>query len=370
MEFILFYEEKERELQNAYLLRFELNRRGHELYICNPYRMLNITKERFDFEPDAILTPFLYEEHQLEKIIKPLFSKKIKRIVNLQYEQLLSNNKDEIELHMPKGLNENAIHLCWGNRMQKLLLSYGIPENNAPIVGCLNIDMDLSRFEHLYKTKDELAADYSLDKNKTWIIFLSSFGMISLNSYRKEYHIDRYGEEYINKRIILEENTRKIFLEWVVKYINDFNCEFIYRPHPSEAMDDFIVDIENKYDNFHIIKHDSVRSWIKVCDKIHTWYSTSISDIYFMKKNCSIIRPIELPDVMHNNLLNTGKFTRTYEDFCEFNNSDKEMEFPVPKEIIDEYFDVDEEKYAYERICDLLEDIVKRDVQMEFYEEE
>ena len=51
MEFILFYESIERELQNAYLLKSELNKRGHELYICNPFRMYNATREKFDFMP-------------------------------------------------------------------------------------------------------------------------------------------------------------------------------------------------------------------------------------------------------------------------------------------------------------------------------
>lgn len=369
MEFVLFYEGAERELQNAYLLKSELNRRGHELYICNPFRMNNVTREVFDFIPDAILTPYLYEKWQLD-LFKDLFKGKITRIVNLQQEQVLSKNKYELELHTPDGINKNAIHLCWGKRMQNMLLNAGIPKENAPIVGCLNIDMDLERFQSLYKTKEEISIEYGLNKNKKWILFISSFGMINLTEVRKEYYSDRHGEHEISSRIVLEENTRKIILDWIIKYISENDCEFIYRPHPGEAVDEYIVNIENEYDNFHIIKQDTVRSWIKVCEKIHVWYSTSISDIFFMNKNCSIIRPIDLLDFMYNDLTSTGKFTRNYEEFYEFNNSNKEIEFPVPKEIIDEYFDVDEEKYAYERICDLLEDIVKRDVHMEFYEEE
>lgn len=369
MEFVLFYELMERELQNAYLLKAELNRRGHELHICDPFRMYNATKEKLDFEPDAILTPYLYEEWQLDTF-KSLFNCKIKRIVNLQYEQIFSNNEYELKLHTPDGINKNAIHLCWGKRMQDMLLKGGISKENAPIVGCLNIDMDLDRFESLYKTKEEVSVEYGLNKNKKWILFISSFGMVNLTSTRKEYYSVRHGKIQVEDRIKLEENTRKMLLEWIINYIAENECEFIYRPHPSESVDEYIMDIENRYSNFHIIKDGTVRSWIKVCDKIHIWYSTSISDIYFMKKDCSIIRPIDLLDHMHNDLLNTGKFTRTYEDFCEFNNLDKEIEFPVPKEIIDEYFDVNEEKYAYEKICDLLEDIVKRDVHMEFYEEE
>lgn len=359
----------ERELNNAHLLKAELNKRGHNLYLCDPFFMINASKEKFDFVPDVLLTPYLYEKRHLEEIIKPLFKGKVNRIVNLQYEQILSSNEKEMELQVPDGLNKNAIHLCWGKKWQDVLIKYGINKENAPIVGSINIDMVRDRFLSLYKTKQEIAKDYKLRKDKKWILFISSFAMVNLRSDRKEFYDVRHGNECIDTRIDIENKTREIFLDWVKKYISENDCEFIYRPHPGEAVDKYLIDIENKYENFHIIKQDSVRSWIKVCDKIHTWYSTCIVDIYFMKKTCSIIRPIDLPEIMHNDILNTGNFTRNYESFCRFNNEDI-TEFPMDEQIILDYFDVDEEKYAYEKICDLLEDIVKRDVHMEFYEEE
>lgn len=368
MEFVLFYESIERELQNAYLLKSELNKRGHELYICNPFRMYNATREKFDFMPDVILTPYLYEDEHTD-LFRCLFTSKIKRIVNLQYEQILTNNKKDIELQVPHGLNKNAIHLCWGKNWQQILVKNGIKEENLPIVGNINIDMDRERFYSLYKTKEEIAKEYDLDKNKNWILFISSFAVSNLNEKRYGFYTERQGKEAIDIRIKIENETKKIFFKWIIKYISENNCEFIYRPHPGEAIDEYLMNIENKYENFHIIKQDSVRSWIKVCDKIHTWYSTCIVDIYFMKKTCSIIRPIDLPEIMHNDILNTGNFTKDYESFCRFNNEDI-TEFPMDEQIILDYFDVDEEKYAYEKICDLLEDIVKRDVHMEFYEEE
>lgn len=368
MEFILFYESMERELQNAYLLRAELNKRGHDLYIFDLFKLLNEDKQGFNFIPDAILVPYLYEKRHLESIIKPLFKGRIKRIVNIQYEQIISCNKKQLETQLPKGLNKNALHLCWGQNWQRKLIEMGIKKENAPVVGSINIDMDRERFSSLYKTKKEMANEYNLNNDKKWIIFISSFGMVNLTEFRKKYYIKRHGDIAINNRIETENYTKKILLEWIMTYINENDCEFIYRPHPSEIVDDYVINIENNYNNFHIIKQDSVRSWIKVCDKIHTWYSTCIVDIYFMKKTCSIIRPIDLPEIMHNDILNTGNFTRDYESFCRFNNEDI-TEFPMDEQIILDYFDVDEEKYAYEKICDLLEDIVKRDVHMEFYKE-
>ena len=366
MKFVLLYESNERELQNAYLLKNELERRGHRLYICDPFRMLNVSREKFDIEFDAVLTPYLYEEDQLEKIFKPLFKHKIKRIINLQYEQILSMDKEKLKSRIPSGMNKNAIHLCWGKKWQNIMIENGVPIENCPLVGSMNVDMCRERFKSLYQTKDEISIRYNLNKNKKWILFISSFGLVNLSKRRKKYYDLKLGKELVDDRIYVEEKSRYIILDWIRKYINDNECEFIYRPHPSEALDQYIMNIENDYKNFHIINKDAIRSWIKVCDKIHTWYSTSIVDIYFMGKTCSILRPLDIPRVMHNGLLNSGIFTKTYEDFCKFNDEDVK-EFPLDENLILDEFYIDKNKYTYEIICDLLEDIVNKNVIMNLY---
>lgn len=367
MKFVLFFEGIERELQNAYLLKSELKKRGHDLYICDMFYMLNISNEKIKFKPDAVLTPYLYESHQLE-YFKELFKNKIERIVNLQYEQILTKKHLETKLHIPKGLNKNAIHLCWGEKWKNVLVENGVPEENCVVTGCLNIDMDRERFDSIYKTRQQIAINHYLDENKKWIIFISSFSMVNLTDERVKYNSDRLGENEIREKQDIDTNSREIIFEWIEKYLTENkNCEFIYRPHPGEAMDDKIYKLQNKYKNFYIIKNDSVRSWIRVCDKIHTWATTSIVDIYFMKKNCSILRPIPIAKWMYNGLTDEGDFITDYEGFKEFNDNDNIEGFPIDENLILQNFYIDDEKYAYELICDLLEDIVNKDIKMKFY---
>lgn len=367
MKFVLFFEGIERELQNAYLLKSELKKRGHDLYICDMFYMLNISNEKIKFKPDAVLTPYLYESHQLE-YFKELFKDKIERIVNLQYEQILTKKHLETKLHIPKGLNKNAIHLCWGEKWKNVLVENGVPEENCVVTGCLNIDMDRERFDSIYKTRQQIAINHYLDENKKWIIFISSFSMVNLTDERVKYNSDRLGENEIREKQDIDINSREIIFEWIEKYLTENkNCEFIYRPHPGESMDDKIYKLQNKYKNFYIIKNDSVRSWIRVCDKIHTWATTSIVDIYFMKKNCSILRPIPIAKWMYNGLTDEGDFITDYEGFKEFNDNDNIEGFPIDENLILQNFYIDDEKYAYELICDLLEDIVNNDIKMDFY---
>lgn len=368
MNFVLFYESSERELQNAYLLKSELKKRGHYLLICEPYFMLNGSKEKLKFKPDAVLVPYLYEDYHID-YFKSLFDEKIDRVINLQYEQILTKCHNATKLHIPKGLNKNAIHLCWGEKWKKVLVENGVPESNCIVTGSINVDMDRERFSSFYKSREDISKEYNLDNNKKWIIFLSSFAMVNLTQHRIKYNADRFGQDNIDQRIEIDTKTRKIILNWIEKYLKENkDCEFIYRPHPSEALDDKIYEITYKYKNFKLIKNDSIRTWIKVCDKIHTWASTSITDIYFMKKKCSVLRPIPIADWMKNGLTDNGDFITDYEGFCKFNNEEVTT-FPIDEKLILENFYIDENKYAYEIICDLLEDIVNKDIKMNFYNE-
>ena len=185
----------------------------------------------------------------------------------------------------------------------------------------------------------------------------------------KNFHYESkyWGKERTDNRTIIDSNSRNIILEWIKKYISENECEFIYRPHHSEEINNKLYSLEDSINNFHIIRSDSIRTWIKNSEKIHTWYSTSITEIYFMGKNCSILRPIDLPKSMHSNLLNNGKFIKTYEEFCYFNNNTVN-DFPVDKNLILNSFYIDKNEYTYEKICDLVEHTVNNVEKMDFYE--
>lgn len=364
MKVVIFYEHAQRELQNAYLLKVELTKRGHDVYIYNRTHMIK-TNQMVDFSPDLVLVPHLYHEPSL-KLITSRFNEKIKRIVNLQYEQVLSKLWEDTGHHNPKGMAKNAMHLCWGKKSRDRLISKGIPKENVIISGCLNIDMDLERFKSIYRSKQYMAKKYNLFQDKKWILFISSFSLAS--NIEKE-RLVLLGQDKANHIININKDSRKIILGWIEKYLeNNDDCEFIYRPHPSEDKAIELTNLQKRIKNFHLIENDSVRSWIKVCDKINTWISTSIIDAYFMNKECSVLRPVEVPSYFDIPIISDKEYIISYESFYNYNESiNQGSEFPIDKNLILEYYDVDSNKYAYERICDLLEDIVKKDINMKLY---
>lgn len=354
MKYIIFFEHAERELQNAYLLKSELVRREHEVYIFN-IDYLHKTKQVLNWIPDVIIVPSLYYSVNYEYFTS-VFSHKIAHIVNLQYEQILSEEWKRIKFHNPRGLAQNAIHLCWGEESQRRIVEHGVNKENAIIVGSINLDMDNNKFRKIYKSKEEISWKYNLDCNKNWILFISNFTFNSKK--REELFKIRFGEESATKYINISKNTKRIILEWVEKFINENDCEFIYRPHPSETPDKKLIGLNNKYENFHIIKEDCVRSWINVSDKINIWNSTSISDIFFMNKDCIILRPLDNLEGFESDIYLNSIKSKTYEEFYTYNaNFNLEKKFPIDKKQILKFYDINKNKFAYERICDVLESL-------------
>ncbi|MGL4912223.1 MAG: glycosyltransferase [Romboutsia sp.] len=363
MKCVIFYDSPQRELQNAYLIKAELNKRGHDVYIYDLFYILNI-EQPINFTPDVILVPQLYNS-DIVNIYKSKFIGNVPRIVNLQCEQVLSNLWEQKGYHNPKGIAKNAIHLCWGEDSRCRLISNGVMEENAVLVGSTSIDLDRERFESIYDSKIEVSKKFNLDYKKKWILFISSFSAASNYESNIKFFIETFGESLATELINVNRISREEILKWIEKYIIENDCEFIYRMHPAEQEVPILLDLNEKYERFHLIYSDSVRSWIKVCDKVNTWFSTSIIDAYFMNKNCSILRPIELPPHFDSVVMNDANYITSYNDFCNYNNSlDLDCKFPISKELISKYYYIDENKYAYEKICDLLEDIVKRNIVM------
>lgn len=355
MKYVIFYEHAERELQNAYLLKSELNKRGHDVYIYDIYYLIR-TGQVLDFEPSAIIVPFLYNDSDVA-LFKSRFKANIKNIVNLQYEQIYSQRWEEAGFHNPKGLAMEAIHLCWGNISKKRLISNGIKEENAVVVGSLNVDMDMIKFESIYKNKIELSQRFNIPVDNKWILFISSFSVTDLNMANINGLNGKFGEVNTKEFVDISYKSKEMILQWLKQYAKQQDAEIIYRPHPAEKKDKCLNEIEFELKNFHVISQDSVRTWIKNCDYINTWISTSIIDAYFMNKNCSVLRPIELPKDMDIKIYSNAKFLITYEEFYKYNNMIKEIKFPINKDEIIQYYDIDKNLYAYERICDLLEKI-------------
>lgn len=353
MDIIIFYEFEERELTNACLLKFELERRGYTVEIVKVY------EPRIPFldKPKLIITPFLYMDSDVETFTSCFFPR-VDKILNLQYEQIISKKWLDSDFHSPRDLAKKAVHVCWSDFLKNRLENKGIDEKNCIITGDIRTDFDRSIFKDFFKSKESLAKEFNLNNEKKWVLFISSFTLPNAPDYvidNLSKKLSGDGSEFKN---IMIESKRHI-MDWVKKFlVKNNDKEFIYRPHPNEALfhDDELNKLSEEYPNFHLISKYSVQQWIINSNFINTWISTSIIDAFFMNKHCNILRPVKLDENYDSPLMINARHISTYEEFERVNTVNNEM-FPIKPSLIKQYYDFTD-KPAYKAICDYVDLII------------
>lgn len=359
MDILILYEHAERELYNAYLIKFELEKRGYEVEILNcmepviPYFK----------KPLLVLTPWMYTYRSFD-CIKSKFIRKVDKILNLQYEQILSEVWLEAGHHLPSGYGKNVCHICFSDLIKNRLEEVGVDESHLFITGDIRCDFTKDRFKSFHMDKKELAEEFNLSKDKEWILFISSFAFTNPVDEIKN-NIQKYvGIENANYIEYINNISQKEIIKWIKKFIERHpDKEFIYRPHPSEyeycSINNELIDLIENYDNFHFIFKYSVQDWILNSDFINTWFSTSLTEIFQLKKSCNILRPVNMDPRFDVPFYINAKFVDNYEEFEKLNLKSNN-EFPISKEELNKYYEFDEE-YSYIKICNAVEYIIKED---------
>lgn len=361
-DIIIFYELPERELNNAYLLKAEFERRGYSVDLkdyWNYHELVFPIKEK----PKLVIAHSGYDNADLERFTAR-FTSKIDKMLNLRYEQVIADRILNSTLHYPREYLKNMSFICWSEHIKEEMIKQGIPEKNLAVTGDIKTDFSNEMFDSFYKTKEELGNEFGLDSQKEWILFISSFTFTEEDTDGRLIRLNNNLEDgkYMQKWDI---ETKKIFMDWVRKFLeNHPDKEFIYRPHPAE--DNVVTEyfdvqaLEKKYSNFHYIGKYAVQEWIRPCDYLNTCLSTSIIDIYLLKKQCNILRPVPLDPGFDNPLLLHADYVSSYEEFEKFNTSKSDKPFPVSDEDVNKYYYFGD-KLAYENICDYAEKMINDD---------
>lgn len=359
-DFLLCYEIKNRELEALCLLKYELERRGYTVIIREW-----LTSWYFDMQNqiDAkvlVIGAFnsynhiQYASYQCRRTAK---------LVNLQWEQIISkedlNNKDflraiKAEKHIP-------MTISWGtDNYSRMVNTYGINEEFVRCTGHIGMDFLHGKLTKYYLSKEDIYAQYSFDKGKKMILFISSFSSTTLDSsyYDLLYKNDKKRSREMKEMQSIAIESKKIILSWFDEYLKDNNRNIIvYRPHPEEHKDDSLIDLEKRHSNFKVIRDYSIRQWILTADQITTWASTSLAEIYFAQKKCVALQPLSLVGThMENDMYRHMTIARNKKEFFEYVDRTDGGVF-LPDDYIKKYYYSDKTRYTYEIICDLLEDV-------------
>ncbi len=133
----IVYEHVERELNNAYLLKFELEKRGYEVKISPAFEPKLPSLKA----PKLLITPWLHDDKGVNGL-KFKYLSRVNKILNLQYEHVISQVWLESGAHCPSGLAKNGIHICWGDKIRRRLLKNGIQEKNLKIINDMKFDFE------------------------------------------------------------------------------------------------------------------------------------------------------------------------------------------------------------------------------------
>lgn len=346
MDVLIVYELRNRELENAALLAAELEYRGLSVSFANVTSL-----KRYFTNARLVVAPHLYNDFHVIAIAKNFWLNQ-KRIIDLQYEQVLCENDHE-GIHNPSGEAMEAQHIAWGESQYISYLEHGIKKDNIHVTGHMAMDFVRPEFDSYFLNRKEVATKFCLDQSKEWVLFISSFSYCN----RTEKEIDALEKMFAGTRVFAEfsNSSQSIILDWLktlaIKYPDKL---FIYRPHPAEKSSKVLKTMEIEIPNFRCIPDLSVRQWVKVCDKLYTWYSTSIADAFFSGRNCQILRPIEIPKGFEVDIMVGASFITDLDCFEKSLNTSIEA-FPISDKQMYFYYGGKDDNPAFIKIADLCE---------------
>ena len=361
-DFLFVYQIKQRELENIILLKKELERRGYSVAIEPFWRC----KHRTYRIPAKVVAGQIDDNWQMMEM--RLIADNPQKYINFKWEQIYSNSAAESKdtAMVIRGQAQKILTLAWGdNSIDHFTRVYGVPRENLVKTGHLTMDFLRPEFRSFYKGREELAKEFSLDPKKKWYLYISSFTSNALTKEDFEgWRHQHSGSKDLYAKKRFSEQSQRMTLDWIEKALQDHpDYEFIYRPHPVERDNPIILDLEKRCPQFHAISAYSVKPWILACDKIYTWYSTSIGEIYCAGRSCSIIRPLPIafeedPEVYRHAAVISDQetFEREFAVIHEGASA-----FPIPAEDMERFYYVTEDSYVFERVADAFEMVLHDD---------
>ena len=360
-----------RELDNALLLKCEMERRGWDIRVMNKYEELR------DTPTDVLVVPNCYNRADYE-FYRYRFNCPSGRLVNLQYEQVLSPIEEDNELYSLDPVSKTITHTCWGRHTVERLTGKGVAAENLPVTGAIQLDTTRPMFGPRWKTREEIAAEFGLEPEKKWILYISTFATMAdglINEAQKKGHT----EENVDAFAAATELSQAETLDWFDRFIEEQENAYtiIYRPHPVELESPRVQAMRAKHpEAFRVIQDYEVKQWLRVADIPCTWISTAIAESYFTGVNCLILRPVPVPESIDCVIYKNCRAARTFDEFKGqiggFERSfsrNREAEdgafaekqiavnasFPIDSRLIEYYYDFSPEP-AFRKIADVIED--------------
>lgn len=344
-DFIILYEHRQRELENAVLLAMMLEKKGYKVAIeyRKSVRLLFI-------RGDVILAPFLYDNGCIKEFVLHPFSH-CKKIINMQYEQVFLKKNEEVLGDLPSGCAKNAVHISWGKNTTERYEKIGIEPNHIFEIGHISIDLNMPKYRDVFLSRKDISKELNIPSNKKWLLFISSFSCVGLT--KTEYEKWKKLTVTVEPFTKISCDSQPLILDYYEELAKKHpELIIIYRPHPHEDTCRRLKEIKTKYSNFKVITSYSIRQWLIVSDYISTWCSTSLVDILYAQKPCAIVRPIPFLEDYDYNIFRNQKVISKYQDLEAFIKNPDEL-YHINPEPISTYYCNTYKAETFEKLRDI-----------------
>ena len=352
-DFLFVYEVKNRELENITLLAAELQKRGFSVAFLNTWNCLRFEYE--DYDAEVVVVSACYTSDTYKYFTR--HACKFRKVVNLQWEQVLRNGYAEADGATSWDFSGDALvtrHICWGeNTKQRLMAKYNVAEEFLKVCGYISLDFYRDEFKSFITPKETLYSEFGLDTNKTTSLFISSFAIATMPKENMGTAPGDFNEVFVQNTI----DTQKTVLEWFGKACREYpDHQFIYRAHPSESDNPVLLKLAKEIPNFFYISKYPVKHWIVNCDKIYNWTSTSAAEVYAAGKQAFILEPVPVDHRVTYPFFEGGETIKTYEQFKASVELDKSVaNQPLDTTKFAECY-MQTETPVYKNLCDVLEE--------------
>lgn len=355
LDFLILYEHTVREYESDLLLKLELERRGYSAEIRQLLDRKQLRLFAWD-KPRVLVASCMYDNEAINSHVYNNIGR-CNRIVNLHWEQMLSDTQEEGDWFNMGGNAKRCVQTCWGQRTAARLQAHGMDAKNTPVTGAVMMDFLRPEFRGYFKDKQALCREFGLDPAKKLHLYISSFGYASMSDDEVAELSKMAGTDFTGfartNRVSMAETLR-----WFDAYLAAHpEVELVYRRHPSEWKCRELDELAARRPNFHVIFADSVKQWIVAADSISIWMSTAIAEVYMAGKSCHILRPVPIEHEYDPVIYAGAHYVTSYEAFAAAMAEDAPP-FPIAKEVIEGYFDPSPIP-AYKRMADLLEQVYR-----------
>ena len=308
LDFLILYEHTVREYESDLLLKLELERRGYTVRI----RQLLDAKDLRLFgkdKPEVLVASCMYDNEAINSHVYNNIGK-CNKIVNLHWEQMLSDTQEEGDWFNMNGNAKRCVQTCWGQRTAQRLQAHGMDAKNTPVTGAVMMDFLRPEFKGYFKDKETLCKEFGLDPAKQLHLYISSFGYASMTDQEVAELSKMAGTDFSGFA-----RTNRVSMEKTVK------------------------------------------QWIVAADSISIWMSTAVAEVYMAGKSCHILRPVPIEHEYDPVIYKDAHYVTSYPEFAAA-MAQPNPPFPIARDVIEGYFDPSPAP-AYKRMADLLEEVYK-----------